>query len=37
MFNKNYYIYYTTNEAKTVLYIGLTNDLKRRIQEHFQN
>jgi len=31
---KNYYIYILTNKAKTVLYIGVTNNLKRRIHEH---
>ena len=31
---KNYYIYILTNKAKTVLYIGVTNNLKRRIYEH---
>ena len=29
-----YYVYIITNKAKTVLYIGLTNNLKRRLQEH---
>jgi putative endonuclease len=33
----NYYIYITTNPAKTVLYIGVTNDLARRISEHYEN
>ena len=32
----NYFIYITTNPAKTVLYIGVTNDLRRRIQQHFE-
>ena len=30
----NYYIYITTNVNKTVLYIGVTNDLQRRLYEH---
>jgi putative endonuclease len=33
----NYFIYITTNPAKTVLYIGVTNDLKRRLFEHQEN
>lgn len=30
----NYYIYILTNPNKTVLYVGVTGDLKRRIFEH---
>ncbi len=33
----NYYIYITTNKNKTVLYIGVTNNLSARIQQHEQN
>jgi putative endonuclease len=33
----NYFVYITTNPAKTVLYIGVTNNLKRRLLEHQQN
>ncbi len=33
----HYYVYITTNPAKTVLYIGMTNDLVRRMDEHRQN
>ncbi len=31
---KNYYIYLLTNSNLNVLYIGITNDLIRRIYEH---
>jgi putative endonuclease len=30
----NFYVYILTNKAKTVLYTGMTNNLKRRLQEH---
>ena len=30
---KNYYVYLLSNEART-LYIGVTNNLERRISEH---
>ena len=29
-----YYIYILTNQTHTVLYTGVTNDLKRRIYQH---
>ena len=29
-----YYIYILTNKTNTVLYTGVTNDLKRRLYEH---
>lgn len=32
--NHNYHVYIITNYNKTVLYTGVTNDLKRRIYEH---
>jgi putative endonuclease len=32
-----FYTYITTNPGKTVLYTGITNNLKRRIEEHFSN
>ncbi len=31
---KTYYIYFLTNITKRVLYIGVTNNLKRRLLEH---
>lgn len=34
---KNYFIYITTNPDKEVLYIGITNNLKRRLSEHYEN
>ena len=34
---KSYFIYITTNPAKEVLYIGITNNLKRRLSEHYEN
>ncbi|MFD2567557.1 GIY-YIG nuclease family protein [Pseudotenacibaculum haliotis] len=30
----NYYVYILTNKNKTVLYIGVTNDLKARLYYH---
>ena len=32
-----YFIYILTNLKKTSLYIGVTNSLSRRLQEHFDN
>lgn len=32
--NKQYYIYIMTNKNNTVLYTGVTSDLKRRVFEH---
>jgi len=37
MWNYNFYVYITTNPVKTVLYVGVTNDITRRLAEHFQN
>ena len=33
----SYYIYIITNKTKTVLYTGVTNNLKRRLGEHTDN
>lgn len=30
----NYFVYIITNKNKTVLYTGVTNDLKTRLQQH---
>jgi putative endonuclease len=32
--DNQYYIYILTNKSNRVLYTGITNDLKRRINEH---
>ena len=37
MKNHNYYIYITTNPNKSVLYIGVTNDLSIRMNQHYEN
>ena len=31
---KNYYVYLLTNWNHRVMYVGVTNDLKRRLYEH---
>ncbi|GAA3930788.1 GIY-YIG nuclease family protein [Hymenobacter algoricola] len=37
MFAHCYYVYLVTNPARTAVYTGVTNDVRRRIQEHFDN
>jgi putative endonuclease len=32
----NYFVYILTNPAKSVLYVGMTNHLERRLTEHYQ-
>ncbi|MEO1054498.1 MAG: GIY-YIG nuclease family protein [Bacteroidota bacterium] len=35
--NHNYFVYITTNPDKTTLYVGVTNDLFTRMQQHYEN
>ena len=37
MKDHNYFVYITTNPRKFVLYVGVTNDLYTRMQQHFEN
>ena len=37
MWNYNFYVYITTNPDKTALYVGVTNDIERRLFEHQEN
>lgn len=32
-----YYVYITSNPGKTTFYIGVTNNLYRRLAEHYEN
>ncbi len=32
--NRQYYVYIITNKSNKVLYVGVTNNLKRRMFEH---
>lgn len=34
MYTKSYFVYILTNFTRTVLYIGVTNNLPRRLKEH---
>lgn len=34
---KDYFVYITTNNAKSVLYIGITNNLNNRLDQHYQD
>jgi putative endonuclease len=34
---KTYFVYILTNKNKTVLYVGVTNDLVRRLEEHINH
>lgn len=36
MFTKQYYVYIVTNKMNTVLYVGVTNNLVRRVYEYIQ-
>jgi putative endonuclease len=33
----DYYVYITINPRKTVLYVGVTNNLSLRLEQHYEN
>lgn len=33
----NYFVYLVTNSNRTVLYVGITNDLEIRLDQHYEN
>ena len=37
MLKGNYFVYIITNPRRTTLYTGVTNDLRTRIFQHYQN
>ncbi|MCX6352265.1 MAG: GIY-YIG nuclease family protein [Bacteroidetes bacterium] len=37
VFSDNFCTYITSNPGKTVFYTGVTNDLQRRLLEHYEN
>jgi putative endonuclease len=37
MFNSNYFVYITTNFNRTTYYVGVTNNLATRLNQHFEN
>lgn len=37
MRDHNYFVYITCNPGRTTFYTGVSNDLERRIKEHYEN
>ena len=37
MLHHNYFVYIVTNLTKSTLYIGVTNDLQTKLQQHLDN